>query len=238
MNRNRATKIKFAPTAMLSLAVALAWTASAVHAASILPSVGNGTLKLHLAADAGVTEAGSGVSAWADQSSADNDFEQTTDDARPSLVEDAWNGNPVLRFDGADEFLSSVSALVTTPSSDGTIGDAMTLFVTARASGSTDTEAEGLLHTGQLYEDGKNSRRPGFFGGDTTRSFEIANTSGDHVNLPQDFTNDGSIIALQFDRENGTEFSIKMQNLNDDTTDTGTGNGPQGTTQGKDQFLS
>jgi len=67
-----------------------------------IPSIG---LCLWLKADAGVTLNGSTVSRWADQSGKGNDAIQTETQRQPSLVRNALNRLPVLRFDGADDRL-------------------------------------------------------------------------------------------------------------------------------------
>jgi hypothetical protein len=63
-------------------------------------------LQLWLRADAGVTtNASGGVTQWADQSTNANNALQGTDTQAPVLVANALNARPVLRFDGADDFL-------------------------------------------------------------------------------------------------------------------------------------
>jgi hypothetical protein len=63
-------------------------------------------LKLWLKADAGVTVSADGsVTAWEDQSSNANHAGQLDEALAPKLVPNALNGKPVLRFDGADDFL-------------------------------------------------------------------------------------------------------------------------------------
>ena len=64
-----------------------------------LPAVTSATLKLHLDAALGVTDAGAGaVSAWADQSGLGNNFEQTTAGLRPVLTASQINGLPAVMF--------------------------------------------------------------------------------------------------------------------------------------------
>lgn len=75
---------------------------TAAHAQEL--TVTNG-LQLWLRADAGVTAEANQVSAWADQSPAGNNASQTDPGWTPTLVPDALNGKPVLRFDGEDDFL-------------------------------------------------------------------------------------------------------------------------------------
>ena len=62
--------------------------------------------RLWLRADLGVqTDANGAVSTWADQSVAQKNAAQTDPSARPRLVSNAVNGQPVLRFDGNGRYL-------------------------------------------------------------------------------------------------------------------------------------
>jgi hypothetical protein len=68
-------------------------------------------LALWLKADAGVVADGSGfVSEWDDQSGNANHATQTTGDSMPTLVTNGFNGKPVIRFDGIDDYLTSASS--------------------------------------------------------------------------------------------------------------------------------
>lgn len=72
-------------------------------------------LKLWLRADAGVTLDGTNhVSAWADQSGLARHGSQSNTSARPLFVSNALNGNPVLRFDGGNDFFSLAGQVLTT----------------------------------------------------------------------------------------------------------------------------
>jgi alpha-tubulin suppressor-like RCC1 family protein/Ca2+-binding RTX toxin-like protein len=67
-------------------------------------------MKLWLKADAGVTKDSSGyVSVWADQSGNGHDVSQTTSASQPQWVSDATNGQPVIRFDGSNDYLTGVT---------------------------------------------------------------------------------------------------------------------------------
>lgn len=73
-------------------------------------------LFLELDARSGVTEsggAGTGVSDWADQSAAGNDFEQTTSGDRPDYnsSDSNFGGSASLTFDGVDHWMSSAAAI-------------------------------------------------------------------------------------------------------------------------------
>ncbi len=90
-------------------------------------------LRLWLAADAGVATGGGGeVTDWADQSPNLNDAAQRTPGEEPLLVTNAINGKPVLRFDGADDYLEIPNAASLQPLS----GDWTVFFVGQRRPGS------------------------------------------------------------------------------------------------------
>jgi hypothetical protein len=63
-------------------------------------------LQLWLESDAGITYDSDGVSLWADQSGTDNHAVQTDADLRPAFVAHGLGSKPVLRFDGADDYLA------------------------------------------------------------------------------------------------------------------------------------
>ena len=68
-----------------------------------VPSSG---LLLWFKSDAGITQSGGKVSAWADQSANADNSTQATAASQPTIVENALNGKPVVRFDGTDDYLS------------------------------------------------------------------------------------------------------------------------------------
>ncbi len=69
-------------------------------------------LVLWASADQGVTtDAAGNVQSWADRSSSHDDLAQATASSRPVLVQDGFNGLPVLRFDGTDDRLSFSTGL-------------------------------------------------------------------------------------------------------------------------------
>jgi len=87
-------------------------------------TVTNG-LQLWLRADAGITtNASGGVVQWDDQSTNGNNALQITDSQAPLFVPAALNNKPVLRFDGADDFLNVLDS-----DSLSFTGDLTTLFV-------------------------------------------------------------------------------------------------------------
>jgi hypothetical protein len=63
-------------------------------------------LKLWLKADAGITADAARVAKWADQSASKIDAAQEEPDSRPTLVNNAIAGKPVLRFDGVDDYMT------------------------------------------------------------------------------------------------------------------------------------
>lgn len=79
----------------------------------------SGDLNLWLKADAGVTTAGgNAVTGWSDQSGQANDASQWNPDVAPVLVQNAVNGKPVLRFDGATRYLDVVDSPTATVTGD------------------------------------------------------------------------------------------------------------------------
>ncbi|HRZ94640.1 MAG TPA: hypothetical protein P5022_17165, partial [Candidatus Paceibacterota bacterium] len=68
-------------------------------------AVPTSNLALWLKADAGVASDAGAVSSWADQSGQGRDAIQTNASYQPTLVT-ASTGNPGIRFDGANDFLS------------------------------------------------------------------------------------------------------------------------------------
>jgi hypothetical protein len=83
------------------------------------------TLQLWLKADAGVTaDANGAVSAWTDSSGKGNNAAQADPTLAPTLVTNAINSKPVLRFDGVDDYLD-----VADSDSISIAGDITTFFV-------------------------------------------------------------------------------------------------------------
>ncbi len=95
-----------------------------VRANDPIPLPSTATLSLWLRADKGVTETAGAVSGWDDQSGNFNNGAQATVSKRPVLVSNAANGNPVIRFDGTDDFLA-----VTSSDTLAITGDISTFFV-------------------------------------------------------------------------------------------------------------
>ncbi|MDB6023905.1 MAG: hypothetical protein JWM68_128 [Verrucomicrobiales bacterium] len=70
----------------------------------VLPPVTSGSLQLWLKADVGVVTNGPGrVSQWTDQSGKVNNCSQATTTKQPTLVTNAINARPVVRFDGLQD---------------------------------------------------------------------------------------------------------------------------------------
>jgi hypothetical protein len=81
---------------------------------SAMAAVVTGDLNLWLKADAGVATDGSGnVTSWADQSGNAHDATPPSTSNEPLLVNNALNGNPVIQFSGAGQFLSIAGQVLT-----------------------------------------------------------------------------------------------------------------------------
>ena len=81
----------------------LSFSAQAASAPSLTATNG---LQLWLKADVGTSiGAGGGVTNWVDQSGHGNNAVQADETMAPALVQNALNGQPVLRFDGQDDYL-------------------------------------------------------------------------------------------------------------------------------------
>jgi hypothetical protein len=71
-------------------------------------------LTLWLRADQGITADAQGrVSRWQDESAGKHDAAQPSESAQPTLVADALNGKPALRFDGKGRFLNIAGQVLT-----------------------------------------------------------------------------------------------------------------------------
>jgi hypothetical protein len=95
-----------------------------VNETQAIPLPARSNLRLWLRADKGVTDVGGDVTAWRDQSGNFNNPIQNDIPKRPVLVASAVNGQPAIRFDGADDSLvapSSPTMAIT--------GDISTFFV-------------------------------------------------------------------------------------------------------------
>ncbi len=72
-------------------------------------------LKLWLRSDQGVTQGGTGVVSWADQSTFGNNATQATDASKPVVQAGAVNGYSTIKFDGSNDFLKIESNAVLDP---------------------------------------------------------------------------------------------------------------------------
>jgi hypothetical protein len=68
-------------------------------------------LKLHVKADAGVTQSGGLVSGWADQSGNGNNMTQGIESRKPAVVSNVFGSNPAIRFDNDYLILPSAATL-------------------------------------------------------------------------------------------------------------------------------
>lgn len=75
-----------------------------VTSTAVIPLPNPDRLRLWLRADKGVTETAGAVSAWADQAGFNNTA-QTVAARQPTVIPNAINGKPALRFDGRDDSL-------------------------------------------------------------------------------------------------------------------------------------
>lgn len=104
--------------------VAASLSSIPAHAATLGFTTG---LKLWLAADQGVTTAGSTVTGWADQSGNSHDGSHAT--GAPQLVPAAINGLPAISFNGAGDYFSLTGGQVLST-------DSFTVFAVATDTGS------------------------------------------------------------------------------------------------------
>ena len=139
-------------------------------------------LALWLRADAGVTSDFDGyVSAWADQSGHSNSAQQVSLSLQPLLVTNVFNGQPALRFDGLDDFLTSANS----PSL--AITSHMAIFAVLRLANYSTYNAVLGKTVGNLpapydYYFVVNSGRPSFFRGDGAAFSNIGSTTSPATN--------------------------------------------------------
>ena len=83
---------------------------SAAFSAPISAQIPTDSLQLHLNASLGVSITSDSVNTWADQSGKGNDAFQNTLARRPILVTNSMNGEPGIRFNGVDSYLTLPTA--------------------------------------------------------------------------------------------------------------------------------
>lgn len=76
----------------------------------LMAQIPTDSLQLHLNASLGVSITSDSVNTWADQSGNGNDAFQNTLGRRPILVSNSMNGEPVIRFNGVDSYLTLPTA--------------------------------------------------------------------------------------------------------------------------------
>lgn len=92
-------------------------------------------LAMHLKADVGLETDGSGnISGWADQSGNGNDAGQTNGANRPSVVSNSINGEPALRFNGSNHFLTMPST-----TDLGIVNNDYQIFIIAKTASATSS---------------------------------------------------------------------------------------------------
>lgn len=75
-----------------------------------------GSLQARYVSTLGITKDGSDlVATWADQSGNGRDLTQATGASKPLWVASQFNGQPILRFDGSDDYMQSTSFSATQP---------------------------------------------------------------------------------------------------------------------------
>lgn len=114
-------------------------------------------------ADAGVTESGGAVSAWADQSGNGNDITQATAGYQPTYVDDYRNGLPAIVFDGVDDYIDRSSL------TQGTISNPFRIYAVYKM-GALDTGFRSLVSNATnnqqlLYINGSSGSSPAIYGG-------------------------------------------------------------------------
>jgi hypothetical protein len=124
-------------------------------------------LQLWLRSDAGISHDTLGrVSAWADQSGSGNDALQSDDAEKPLFLRNALAGKPVLRFDGANDYLAINNLSY---QAAGEISG-ITIFVLAKSTSSND-QIIASFDRNQYWQFAlKDDRGAGNVGWDTTSS--------------------------------------------------------------------
>ena len=108
---------------------------------------------LWLKADAGATVNNDGVSYWRDQSGNNHHAFQSQSGARPNLQEDFLNFNPVLNFDGGDEYMHGFAGFST-----------QTFFIVA--------------HNDESFSDDDDGQTLLSYGDNGNNAFALGNTTG------------------------------------------------------------
>lgn len=125
-------------------------------------------------ADAGLTLAGSSVSAWADQTSNSNDLAQASAGDQPQRVTDGLNSTDVISFAGSTLSLSAADAASLDLATSG-----LSLFAVAKPA--TGPAASALLDKASTGSDSTPTYRAGFSSGQNGKSWEFVGNASRSV---------------------------------------------------------
>lgn len=184
-------------------------------------------LKLWLKADAGVTETGGSISNWFDQSGYDLQAVQGTSASQPTLLSNALNSHPTVRFDGADDEVTIPGGLMGSlgPQTDINIylvNQTNTLqpsFAFREANGPTPSErlsahlpyADGVVYWDVGLSDRLSAPWDGQAGVPNIWGL-LFSTTATALGLNQDIVQDGNALATDNTASafqgNGSDFSI------------------------------
>jgi hypothetical protein len=134
--RERSTQMKIRKLFSILLGTAaISLGGGSMYAA--VPDFGDGSLKLWLDATAitGLTN-GQAVSTWTDSSGNGNNAVQVSPSQNPIYLSSAFNGKPVVRFDGVNDYLDAGNGFPIT-------GNGLTIFTVLRIN--ADNGSEGIL---------------------------------------------------------------------------------------------
>lgn len=125
-------------------------------------------------ADAGLTLAGSSLSAWADQTSNSNDLSQANASEQPQRVTDGLNSTDTISFAGATLSMSAADSASLDLAANG-----LSLFVVARPA--TGASAATILDKASTGNDSVPTYRAGFAAGQNGKSWQFYGTATEAV---------------------------------------------------------
>jgi hypothetical protein len=147
-------------------------------------------LRLHLAADQGISSNGGSVSAWADLSGNGFDVAQAAAGQQPTLTSNAVNSKPALSLDGNDDWLQSVASV------DLLAGQTSYTFFAVARPGTTQKQYADIFdysHSGGvrfvIQQDGSNTNA--FYNNGVTAASQTLPTAGFSI-LAGSFVNGGT----------------------------------------------
>lgn len=161
-------------------------------------------LRCWLRADLGVSTVGSDVSNWADQSGNGIDFEQATASARPLLVEDELNGEPVIRGDGTADFLYNTARAIVG-------GDAIkTLFVVFNPGSTVTSEVFLCEGTFNAVEGGGSGRVQMFYSIST--AYQTSGFGGTIVWDEGSVADEFHVLIFTQPTSDATDYELRIDN--------------------------